>query len=194
MEGFTRFEKKKKKTTTNKDASRWWMRIDRSARRPVLRKCWWNCLEMRGEKTKFCQFTNTESAHKTGLRFITSVRPIMYERLLFQLGGGREACQVQVLFQTFSVGKYDFFVYRTTDLVLPKWYKFHGWFRRRTLLVGLNSFSRCLMVWNDCKCKKILVIYALGTALEKLNFWNEVARQSKFPFWPFDLNSRVDLN
>ena len=56
-------------------------------------------------KDKILSIYKYQSTHQTGLRSIASVRSIMYERLLFQLGGGREACQVLSFVSNLFCGK-----------------------------------------------------------------------------------------
>ena len=49
------------------------------------------------------------------------------------------------------------------------------------------------MVYNAGQWNLIIVIYALGSAHEKFDVWNEDAPQSKFLCGPLDHNWWVDL-
>ena len=49
------------------------------------------------------------------------------------------------------------------------------------------------MVYNTGQWNLIIVIYALGSAHEKFDVWNEDAPQSKFLCGPLDHNWWVDL-
>ena len=42
---------------------------------------------------------------------------------------------------------------RNIYLGRPKWYKFDGWLKRRSLLAGFNSFSRYTVMYNAYQLK-----------------------------------------
>ena len=106
MEGFNGFDKKKNNNNNKKRRRVSLMNAYRQiSKKACSKKMLIKLSRNVWRKDKILSIYKYQSTHQTGLRFIASVRSIMYERLLFQLGGGREACQVLSFVSSFFCEK-----------------------------------------------------------------------------------------